>query len=109
MDRSEAFAPGELLLRQRVLLAGGLAAIVAASWAYLYAMAGVMSVMPGHHFHPGHAAAGAHGMGIAAIGIMWLVMVGAMMLPTAAPMTFIHARFQRGREPARSPAPCRPL
>ncbi|MGE0484907.1 MAG: DUF2182 domain-containing protein [Gammaproteobacteria bacterium] len=105
MNRPDGFAPAELLLHQRVLLAGGLAAIVAASWAYLWAMAGDMAASTRHALHTGAGLAGSHDAGISAILVMWLVMVGAMMLPTAAPMTFIHARFQRGREHSRSPAP----
>lgn len=99
--RSEAAAPpraGELLTRQRVVIAGGLALVVAVSWAYLLSLAREMSVW--------HAASSAmHAPGFAWTLVMWVVMVAAMMLPTAFPTILMHARFQRGRDATRSPAP----
>jgi len=82
-----------LLGRQRVVVLGGLAALVAVSWAYLWQLAHDMSWM-----RP-------TATGAAWTFVMWAVMMAAMMFPTAAPMIVMHARFQRGRAPARSPAP----
>lgn len=89
MPAFEATAPqlSRLLLRQRVQLAAGLVAICAVSWAYLAWM--------NQHMH----------MSPAWVFVMWIVMMTAMMLPTAAPMVAIYARFQRGRAPERSPVP----
>jgi len=39
-------------------------------------------------------------MSIGWILIMWVVMMVAMMVPTAAPMTLLYAGFRRGRSPA---------
>lgn len=90
-----AFA--RLLTRQRLLVAGGLLAVIAVSWSYLLWMAHDMTswAMPdGMMEQPG----------VAWTLVMWVVMMAAMMFPTAAPMIVMHARFQRGRDPARSPA-----
>ena len=43
--------------------------------------------------------------GVAWTLVIWIVRMAAMMLPTAAPMIVVHARFQRGRAPEPSPAP----
>src|SRR6266545_2008472 len=43
---------------------------------------------------------GGAGMSIGWILIMWVVMIVAMMVPTAAPMTLLYAGFRRGRSPA---------
>ncbi|HET6610703.1 MAG TPA: DUF2182 domain-containing protein [Kofleriaceae bacterium] len=85
-------APSTLRFFHRAILVCGLVAVVAASWAYLWWMSRPMlpamtMPMPGAH----HAAA--------PVAIMWVVMMGAMMLPTAAPMVLIHARFAAGRYP----------
>jgi predicted metal-binding membrane protein len=93
----------QLLLSQRVLLTGGLAAVVAVSWAFLFWMAHDMASMPLRATQPGVNAGAMHGMGVGGLFAMWVVMMGAMMLPTAAPMAMLHARFQRGRRPDRSP------
>jgi predicted metal-binding membrane protein len=105
-SHSELRAPlGEILLGERVVLFGGLGAIVALCWAWLWHLAGEMAAMS--------CTAGPHAkellervampqmasMGAAWIFPMWVVMMAAMMLPTAAPMILIHARFVRGRDP----------
>lgn len=96
MDDRESRAVG-LLARQRVVIIGGLAAVVAVSWAYLLWMAHDMTTWSA----PGGAMP-APGVGWTLV--MWIVMMAAMMLPTAAPMIVMHARFQRGRDSRRSPA-----
>jgi predicted metal-binding membrane protein len=95
---------GEILLGERVVLFGGLGAIVALSWAWLWHLAGEMAAMSAHA--PPAASALLEraamprmaSMGAAWIFTMWVVMMAAMMLPTAAPMILIHARFVRGRD-----------
>lgn len=87
-----------LLARQRLLVVGSLVAVVAMSWAYLFWLAQDMSSF--------ETAAGAmHAPGFSWTLIMWVVMMTAMMLPTAGPMIVMHARFQLGHAPDRSPAP----
>lgn len=90
--------PGDLLTRQRIAIVGGLVVVVAVSWGYLWALARDMSTMA--------AAGGAmHSPGFAWTLVMWVVMMAAMMLPTALPTIVMHARFQNGYAPARSPTP----
>ncbi len=93
-----------LLLRQRVLLLGALALVVAASWAYLIRMAAWMGAGPGGAMlapcadMPGMAPRGA-GPLLAALP-MWSAMAVAMMLPTALPLVLLFGRSWRGRYPA---------
>jgi predicted metal-binding membrane protein len=99
-------ALGEILLGERVVLFGGLGAIVALSWAWLWHLASEMAAMsPGAGPHTRElleqvAMPRMGSMGAAWIFTMWVVMMGAMMLPTAAPMILMHARFVRGRDPS---------
>jgi predicted metal-binding membrane protein len=99
MDRSPPVAL--LILRQRVLLLGGLLAVTATSWAYLYRMEQEMG--PECHV-VGPSMAGAS-MGATWILTMWVVMMVAMMVPTTAHTTLFYARFLRGRDAAASLAP----
>jgi predicted metal-binding membrane protein len=80
-----------------VLLVGGLIAVTAVSWIYLFRMARDMDAMCqcATMMMPG-----GEGMSIGWILSMWVVMMVAMMVPTAAPMTLFYARFRRGRSPA---------
>jgi predicted metal-binding membrane protein len=79
-----------------VLLVGGLIAVTAVSWIYLLHMAGDMDAMC-------HCATmmmpGGGGMSIGWILTMWVVMMVGMMVPTAAPMTLLYARFHGARSP----------
>lgn len=80
------------------LLLGGPAAIVLGCWIYLAVMIGDMSAGPGlspmttpRPFGPAQ---------LSGLFLMWTVMMAAMMLPTAAPMTVAYARMraaERGR------------
>jgi predicted metal-binding membrane protein len=91
-----------LVLRERAVLLGVLAAVVALSWAYLVWMASDMAVASGAT--PAHCAA-MPGMTSSSaayafwVFVMWAVMAVAMMLPTALPLVFLFARFRRGRHP----------
>jgi predicted metal-binding membrane protein len=78
-----------LVRRERVLLVGGLLAVAAISWGYLVRMEGEMD--------PACAAMGMS-MGASWILAMWVVMMVAMMVPTAAHTTLFYARFLRGRD-----------
>src|SRR5262245_60753594 len=90
--------------RRTALLLGCLAAVTAVSWAYLFEMARDMDEMC-------HCAVmmtpGGAGMSVRWMLVMWVVMMAAMMVPTAVPMTLLFARFRRGRlpdEPALAPS-----
>lgn len=84
-------APGgvipALLRRDRVLVIGGVVALSALCWAYTLNMAFDMSAMP--RMDPFSAAY----LGWAFV--MWTVMMAAMMLPSALPMTLAYARYGR--------------
>ncbi|WP_019140163.1 DUF2182 domain-containing protein [Noviherbaspirillum massiliense] len=81
--------------RERMLVAGGLLLVIASCWAYLLNGAGTLEEMDGMlmpmssgPWTPGHAAL---------MFAMWAVMMGAMMLPSAAPMILLYAAIARGR------------
>lgn len=83
------------LRHDRLLVIGGLLAVIILSWAYLLAGAGTMQdmdgmLMPmsGGPWTPGHALV---------MLAMWAVMMAAMMLPSAAPMILLYATIARGR------------
>lgn len=83
------------LQRERLLVGGALALVVVISWAYLLSGAGMMMEMAGEvmpmsmgPWTAGHAAV---------IAVMWVAMMAAMMLPSAAPMVLFHAAMLRRR------------
>jgi predicted metal-binding membrane protein len=93
-----------LLRRDRVIVAVGLVLLVAIAWGYTVWMSFVM----------GPGAMGSGNMGeMAAMPyrapwsvadamvafVMWTVMMVAMMIPTAAPMTLMFAAIERRRKP----------
>ena len=100
-----------VLRRDRWVVAAGLAAITALSWAYIMAgagmgmpawhmitvslfphrMAGMPGPMEGMGLHPGHWSLGYWLVMLA----MWWVMMIAMMTPSAAPMILLYARATR--------------
>lgn len=98
MQQGIAPRAGGLPARQRFVIVGGLVVVIAVSWAYLLWLARDMSTW---------AAAGQtmHAPGFAWTVVMWVVMMAAMMFPTALPMIVMHARFQRGHTPGRSATP----
>jgi predicted metal-binding membrane protein len=101
MDRAEtlgrmgvAFTPAQL-----VTLLGAPVALALVSWVYLGMMIGDMTVIPGMAamMMPGQIFLPAPLFGLF---LMWVVMMAAMMLPTAMPMMIAYARMQaadRGR------------
>jgi predicted metal-binding membrane protein len=85
-----------VLRRDRLLVVLGLLAVITACWAYLLAGAGMSlhemdgMLMPMRN--------GPWTMGYAALVLaMWAVMMGAMMLPSAAPMILFYGTIARAR------------
>ena len=87
------------LRRDRVLVVGGLLAVIALSWAYLLAGAGMSlhemdgMLMP---MRVGPWTASYAGLML----VMWGVMMAAMMLPSAAPMILLYGAIARRRQEA---------
>lgn len=80
-----------LLRRDRALVIGGLVAIVLLSWVYLLAGAGVTDLTGAlaggvPTWTPDYAAV---------VFVMWAVMMGAMMLPSAAPTILLYDTVAR--------------
>ena len=95
-------ALGEVLKRDRVMVLGALASIVALAWAYLL-LGGVETQpmgMPGSSAIPPEWTLGA----AVVVFVMWAIMMTAMMLPSAAPVILLAAALDRqsGASPARS-------
>ncbi len=87
-----------MLRRDRRAAMAALAAVVILAWGYLLLAAGMEmpATMAGMAmpmaWSPGHAAM---------MALMWVLMMLAMMLPSAAPMILLHATVARRRDPAR--------
>jgi len=93
-----------VLRRERLLVAAGLALVVAGSWGYLLAGAGMQHEMGGM-LMPMSSGPWTAGQALV-VGVMWVAMMAAMMLPSATPMVLFHAAIarQRGGESARAGA-----
>lgn len=92
-----------MLQRERIVTLAGLAAVVTLSWTYLLTGAGTMQEMGGMSmpmstwpWTPGHALL---------MFVMWLVMMMAMMLPSAAPAILLFATVARRSTGAPRSAP----
>ena len=97
-----------LVRRDRLVVAASLALLAILAWTYTVLMA-----LPGSEVnqHGGmHAMAGMAGMATGAwrpwtateaafMFAMWIVMMAAMMIPSAAPMVLAFARISRARAP----------
>jgi len=81
--------------RDRLLLASGLLLVVVAAWAYLLSGAGTMQEMGGMLMPMSSATWGLSHTVVMAL--MWIVMMVAMMLPSAAPMILLFATIGRTR------------
>lgn len=106
-----AWGVERLVRRDRALVATALAVLVALAWGYLVAHAAAMGKM-------GQGTTAGAGMpdmampGLQAwsaldlllLGVMWAVMMVAMMLPSAAPMILLVATVNRRRRERASPA-----
>ena len=85
-----------LWLRDRYVIVGLLALVAAATW---YDTVDIARAM-------GHPAMGLHGalcphhahMGVLGLVMMWVTMMIAMMLPSAIPVTVMHARMVRDQD-----------
>jgi predicted metal-binding membrane protein len=79
--------------RDRIVVLGALSSVVALSWAYVLAGAGMDMMMPA-----------AWGLGYAGVMfVMWWVMMVAMMLPSAAPMVLLFAAMNRKQKESGNP------
>ena len=89
---SEAAAPGRierLLSRETLIVATALAGAVLLAWLWLYGQAADEMAMAGMGVEPWSA-----GYLLPAFA-MWLLMMVAMMLPSASPMILFYVRFAR--------------
>jgi predicted metal-binding membrane protein len=97
--------------RDRLAVLAGLAVITAAAWAYIVLLARRMTSGPGpmsgHPMAPVmHAMIGVQPWTAAEFGLragMWAVMMVAMMVPTAVPMTLLYAAVARKAAAQHSP------
>jgi predicted metal-binding membrane protein len=99
-----------MLRRDRLVVAGGLVVVIALAWVHLWLMAAGMRPPGTEHGSMGGmdmampATAPMGIPGVASLFAMWAVMMAAMMLPSAAPMTLLFASIQRRRRESASPA-----
>lgn len=83
------------LRHERLLVAGGLLAVIVLSWAWLLAGAGTMQEMDGMLMP---MSGGPWTLDHALVMLaMWIAMMAAMMLPSAAPMILLYATVARAR------------
>jgi len=86
------------LQRQHVLVVGGLLVVVISSWAYLLSGAGMLQEMDGMLMP---MSTGEWSLGYALLMLlMWIVMMVAMMLPSAAPTILLYTTIAHKRHPA---------
>jgi predicted metal-binding membrane protein len=100
---------GLIWLRDRFVIVGLLLLVTAATWYYTVDMARTMGSMESasgmSHEHMHHAM-GLHGalsprhehLGAFGLAMMWVIMMIAMMLPSAIPVTVMHARMLRSKD-----------
>ena len=93
-----ASALERVLRHDRAVVVTALLGIVVLSWLYLVFSAG-MDMRTGRMEGMAHAWSPSH---FAAMLLMWIIMMAAMMLPSATPMILLHAAMmRRGREQGR--------
>lgn len=91
------------LRNDRILVISGLLVVVVLSWAYLLAGAGTMQEM-GDMLMP--MSSGPWTLEHATLMlVMWVVMMAAMMLPSATPMILLYATIAHGRHARGEGAP----
>ena len=100
-----------VLRRHRLVTLGALAVLVLLAWGWLASGAG-MSMSPGFSLLPAEPGPAMEGMAMASptvqpfvVFAMWLVMMVAMMLPSAAPTVLLYSRAAAARAPDDAPAP----
>ncbi|HKX92228.1 MAG TPA: DUF2182 domain-containing protein [Sphingomicrobium sp.] len=87
MVSSASDLTSRILRHQRLVVAAGLALLVAISWWFIASGAGMApGAMPGMGRPP-----------FAALVLMWWVMMVAMMLPSSAPAVLLYARVRQAR------------
>lgn len=84
--------------RERLILAGCLAAMVLSAWAYLVHAKGAMADME----MPGMIMPW-DGFAVLLLFVMWAVMMVAMMMPSAAPMVLTFLEVNHRRKPTAQP------
>jgi predicted metal-binding membrane protein len=84
-----------VLRRDRILAIAGLLAVIVLCWAYLLSGAGAMQEMGGMLMPMSTWPWTAEHASLMAV--MWITMMAAMMLPSAAPMILLYATIARGR------------
>lgn len=95
----------------RLVTLGALAVLVLLAWGWLASGAG-MAMAPGFSFRPAEPGPAMAGMTMASpaaqsivVFAMWLVMMVAMMLPSAAPTVLLYSRAAAAGSPDDAPAP----
>lgn len=89
-----------VLKRERVIVAAGLAGVVALAWLYLLAGAGIDMSMAGMPMEPMPWSASY----AALVFAMWCVMMIAMMIPSATPTVLLFAAIKRKQRASVNPA-----
>ncbi|MDB5618263.1 DUF2182 domain-containing protein [Tardiphaga sp.] len=97
---TETFALEKVLRRDRLIVAVGLAGVVALAWVYLVAGAGIDMSMVGMPMEPMPWST----FYAALVFTMWWVMMIAMMVPSAAPMVLLFIAIKRKHGEAASPS-----
>ena len=90
----------QVLRHDRLIVAIGLAGVVALAWAYLVAGAGIDMSMAGMPMEPMPWSA----FYAALMFTMWWAMMMAMMVPSAAPMVLLFTAIKRKQAPPVSPS-----
>jgi predicted metal-binding membrane protein len=96
---SDTSALEQMLRHDRLIVAGGIAGVMALAWVYLFAGAGIDMSMAGMPmdpmpWSPSYAAL---------MFVMWWVMMIAMMVSSAAPMVLLFAAIKRKQAASASP------
>jgi predicted metal-binding membrane protein len=103
----EQATPLEVVLkRDRIVVASGLAGVVAVAWAYVFYLAWDirgMAIAASNEFVAMPQMQPWSIMGFGLMFIMWAVMMVAMMVPTAAPMILLFATVNRRRREEQRP------
>lgn len=93
-----------VLLRDRWIVIGGLVAVIALSWRYLFQQSSLNMQAMGDMAMPVGPVAWSSGY-FAVVVIMWIIMMAAMMLPGATPAILLYATITRRRRQNGAAAP----
>jgi predicted metal-binding membrane protein len=97
---TETSALEQVLRHDRLIVAVGIAGVVALAWAYLFAGAGIDMSMAGMSMEPMPWST----YYAALVFTMWWVMMIAMMVPSAAPMVLLFTTIKRKQRGSVSPS-----